>query len=88
MAWCLIKSQVEKFRQALKSGELNPGKLQEMTSEERRGYLAKFVGPENAMEVNALFESKLLLQNQKAGMISWAKKISGITPKTKMDLLS
>ena len=38
-----------------------------MTSEERRGLFAGIVGEENARDVNALLESKLLLKDQKAG---------------------
>ncbi len=86
--WCLIKSEAEKFKKALKNGDVSPEKLVEMTSAQRREYLAKWVGEANAKQVNALFESKLLLKNQQAGMISWAKKISGITPKVRRDLIN
>jgi hypothetical protein len=88
MAWCLIKSESDKFKKALKSGEINPEKLVLMTSLERRNFLAKFVGEENAKQVNALFEGKLLLKNQQAGMISWAKSVSGITPKARRDIIA
>lgn len=86
--WCLIKSEAEKFKKGLRSGEINPEKLLTMTSEERRNFLAGFVGEENAKNVNSLFESKLLLKNQQAGMISWAKSVSGITPKVRRDLIA
>lgn len=86
--WCLIKEQADKFKQGLKSGEIDPGKLAKMSSAERRAYLEKFVGEENAKQVNALFESKLLLKNQKAGMISWAKRVAGMKPEIKRDLIT
>lgn len=88
MAWCLIKSEADKFKKALKSGEIDPQKLSVMTSSERHSFLAKFVGEENATNVNGLFESKLLLKNQKAGMISWAKNVAGISPKVQRDIIS
>lgn len=87
-SFCLTKQAVQRFKEALRNREIDPAKLQQMTSEERRAALTPFVGEENAVQVNSLFESKLLLKNQKAGMISWAKKVAGITPEVKRDLLS
>ena len=90
--FCLNKQYVQKFREGLiagnKGGELNPEKLNKLSSPQRRELLAKYVGKENAQQVNALFESKLLLKNQKAGYITWAKKVSGISPEVRRDLIS
>lgn len=88
MAWCLVKSESDKFKKALKDGDIDPVKLAGMSSLERRTFLGKFVGEENSKQINSLFEGKLLLKNQKAGYISWAKKVSGITPQTKRDILT
>ncbi len=88
MSFCLLKPDVEKFIEALKTGKINPVKLAEMTSKERRNYLSDIVGKENAKEVNALFESKLLLKNQQQGMINWAKKTAGLKPEVRRDLIS
>src|SRR3989304_7120250 len=88
MAFCLISEQVQKFKQALKNGTINPEKLGMMTSAERRVFLEEFVGKGNGEQVNALFESKLLLKNQKAGYISWAKKVAGLTPEVRRDLIA
>lgn len=88
MSYCLIPDLVQKFKEALKSGEIDPFKLADMDSASRRDFIAKYVGNENAVQVNSLFESKLLLKNQQKGMISWAKKVSGITPQVRMDLIS
>ena len=88
MAFCLTKDQTLKFKQALKSGEIDPFKLADMSSEQRRGYFEKVISAENAKQVNSLFESKLLLKNQQAGMITWAKKVAGISPQVKRDLIS
>ena len=66
MAYCLTLEQKNKFRESLRNGEIDPVKLSAMTSLERRAFLEKYVGKENAQTTNALFESKLLLKNQKA----------------------
>ncbi len=86
--FCLIKTDVEKVKKALRDGSIDPSKLADMSSADRRSYLEKFVGTENAKQVNSLFESKLLLKNQKAGYISWAKKLVGITPQVRQDMIS
>lgn len=88
MSFCLPKEQVDKFVKALTDGEINPSNLAEMKSIDRRNFLAKFVGDADAFEVNALFESKLLLKNQQRGMINWAEKVIGISPKVKADMLT
>jgi len=88
MILCIPKNIVDLFLGKLKSGEINPDKLNEMTSKERNEYFKSFMGENNATKVNALFESKLLLKNQQQGIINWAKQVSGIKPKVKRDLLS
>ncbi len=88
MVFCLTIEEKNKFKQALKNREIDPEKLSNMTSAERRAFIAKYVGEENAVQVNSLFESKLLLKNQKAGYIGWAKKVAGITPEVRRDLIS
>ena len=88
MAWCLIKSDADKFRKALKDGTIDPVKLAGMTSLQRRAFFTKFANEEVATKINALFESKLLLKNQQQGMITWAKRTAGITPQTKRDIIS
>lgn len=59
-----------------------------MTSEERHAFFGKITGEENAKGVNALFESKMLLKNQKYAYVSWAKKVAGITPEVRRDLIT
>lgn len=86
--FCLIKPEVEKFIQALKDGTIEPGKLASMSSQERRTFLSNVVGEANAKQVNALFESKLLLKNQQDGMITWAKQVAGLKPEVRRDLIA
>jgi len=68
--FCIPKHLVDLFLGKLKDGTVNPAKLAEMGSKERRVELAKYVGEANAEKTNALFESKLLLKNQQKGLVS------------------
>ena len=86
--FCLLPQKVAEFKKALRNGEINPEYLSKLSSENRNKFLAKYVGEDNATQTNALFESKLLLKNQKAGMIAWAKKIVGISPEVRRDMLA
>lgn len=88
MNYCLPSSQADDFLKRIKSGEIDPVKLADMTSMERRQYFSSFLGDLHAKNVNALFESKLLLKDQQAGMINWVKKVSGISPAVKKDLIA
>jgi hypothetical protein len=85
--FCLLSDYVNKFKQGIVSGEIDVDKLANMTSKERQTFLKKFVG-ESAKDVNAEFESKLLLKNQQTGMINWAKGVSGISKTTRQDIIS
>jgi len=88
MAFCLIPKLADEFLTRIKDGRVNPEKLSDLSSKDRRAYFAEFLGETNAKQVNALFESKLLLKNQQAGMITWAKSISGMKEQVKTDILS
>lgn len=88
MGFCLPKELSTKFVSALKSGELNIEKLSNMSSAERRDAFAKVLGEEAGKTTNALFESKLLLKNQQTGLINWIKKLTGITPEVRRDMLA
>lgn len=85
MAFCLPKFAAEKFLKGLPE---DLSKLTDVTSEERRSYFKDLVGEENARQVNALFESKLLLKNQQAGIIRWAKSVSGLKPEAQRNILT
>lgn len=88
MTYCLPKEQVERFIKALKEGRINPEKLSDLKSAERRKYFEDIVGPDDARSVNALFESKLLLKNQQQGMITWIKQVTGMKESVKRDILT
>ena len=86
--FCLTTKYVNEFLKRLKSGKIDPQKLAEMSSEERRTFFSEFLGEKNAKEVNANFESKLLLKDQQQGMINWAKKTAGLKPEVRKDIIS
>jgi hypothetical protein len=88
MNYCLPPDKAAAFTAALKDGTISPDKMREMTSEERRTLFAGIVGEENARDVNALLENKLLLKDQQAGMVTWAKQVSGMTAPARRDLIS
>lgn len=88
MGFCLPLEKANKFIEALKKEEIDPGKLANMSSAERHSFFSDLLGEENAKDVNAQFESKLLLKNQQAGLVNWAKQITGIKTSVRNDIMS
>ncbi len=88
MAWCLVPAKVDEFKKGLRDKTIDPAKLVAMTSAERNAFFASKFGDENALNINSLFESKLLLKNQVTGIKNWIKRVAGISKQTKMDLIS
>jgi hypothetical protein len=86
--FCLVPQVAEKFKQDILDGKIDPAKLSAMTSAERHAFFAQELGESNATPVNALFESKLLLKNQQAGMINWAKQVLGKNPVVQRDIIA
>jgi hypothetical protein len=85
---CLPPKVVDKFRQALISGKINPERLANMSSEARHKLFSDIVGEGQAKFVNSNFEEKMLLKDQQRGYLTWAKKLTGVTPEAKRDLIS
>lgn len=85
MAFCLPKFAADALIAKLPE---DLSKLTDISSEERRKFFADIVGESNAKETNALFESKLILKDQQQGIINWVKKVTGMTPQAKTDLIS
>lgn len=86
---CLPPETITKIKQALINGEINPSKLSQMSSESRHALFKQLAnGEAEAKWLNSNFESKLLLKNQQKGYLTWAKKITGITPTVRRDLIS
>lgn len=88
MGFCLTKDKSLELKRKIKNGELDPQKLAEMTSEQRHAWFAKFLGEDNAFQVNALLERKLLLKNYKLGLINGIKQLTGMTPQVRQDLIT
>lgn len=88
MPYCLIKPLADRFKKALQEGKIDPEKLSDMSSAERHTFFEDLIGKDNAGQVNALFESKLLLKDMEKGMITWAKQVTGIKPDVRNDLIS
>lgn len=88
MSFCLPPDATTKFIAAIRDGTITPSKMAVMTSEERRAAFAKIVGEDNARDVNAQLESKLLLKDYNRGMVTWAKSIAGLKEPVRRDLIS
>lgn len=86
--FCLLPTEIERIKTALKDGDIKATDLINMTSDERHAELAKYVGEGNASAVNSMFEEKLLLKNVKQGLTTWAKKTSGLSEPAKRDVIS
>lgn len=84
---CLPKFAADEFKRRLKDGSIDPRKLSEISSAERRTFFESFLNGDEAKLVNSTFESKLLLKNQQQGMINWAQKTAGMKPAAKRDIL-
>lgn len=82
--FCLIKSEADKLKQAILKGDINPDKLSSLSSKETAEYLAKFLSPENAKQVNILYEKKLLLKNQDRAIFNLFKDITGLSEADKL----
>lgn len=87
--FCLTSDKADQFKNALVSGKINVEELIDASSSKRREVFKNFFGKDEiAKEVNALFESKLLLKNQKRGLVTWAKQVSGLKPEVRRDLMA
>lgn len=84
---CLPKELATKLKDALRSRELDPFKIADLTSEQRRAIFSKYVGEADAKGINALYESKLLLKNQKQGFATWARQVTGMKEPAKRALI-
>lgn len=84
--FCLIPELADKFKSAIRNGTIDVEKLSSMSSDGRRDFFTKMLGERNAKEVNAIFESKLLLKNQRKGFVDWAKQLTGLKPEAKREL--
>lgn len=87
-SFCLIPKYADELRERFASGALDVDALARMSSADRRAALADIIGDANAQHVNAAFESKLLLQNQKRGLETWVRQTTEGKPELQRDLLA
>ncbi len=85
--FCIPKEDVQRFLQSLKDGTIDPLKLAEMSSAERRAVFEPIVGKDAAMETNRLFEQKILTKNIQETAVNWAKTVAGLKPALRQDLV-
>lgn len=86
--FCLPPEKINNFIKDLKSGDVDTDKLSNMKSADRNEKFAQYFGKDAAKQLNAEFESKLLLKNQNQGMASFIKNVAGLSPAAKRDYLS
>ncbi len=87
-AFCLPKKETALFLAKLRDGSLDPVQLRDLSSADRRAEFTKFMGEPLAKEVNALYESKLLLKDQQKGLTDWIAQTAGLNEAAKRDLAS
>jgi hypothetical protein len=85
---CLPKPVSDTLLKAIKSRQIDLRRLSEMPSADRRTVFSQIVGKDSAESVNALFESKLALKNQEAGMITFIRQAAGLTSPVARDMVS
>lgn len=87
MKFCLPNFAAETFKAKIASGKINPDKLIQMSSAQRRAFFQREFGESNGKNLNIAFESKLILKNQQAGIIRWAKNAAGMNPEVLKDIV-
>jgi hypothetical protein len=86
--FCLLPKYADELARKIDEGELGLDTLSRMSSADRRAAFADIMGETNAERVNAAFESKLLLENQKKGLETWIRQTTKGKPQVAKDLLA
>jgi len=87
MAICIPKQYVDKFKGALVDGTINPEKLVEMSSDERRKFFEPILGKDAAEFANTEFEKRILTKDVKQSLVTWAKQVAGLKPQLRQDII-
>lgn len=72
--FCLLPEQIDAFKNALKTREIDIAKLLDMTTEERTKVFEQYAGAD-AKEINTQFEQKLILKNRMIGIQNLLSKL-------------
>lgn len=83
--FCLPKDKVKTLIDALRTGRLNPDKLADMSSAERREIFENEIG--HGKDINQLFEQRLLLKNRQNAYIGWVKQLVGLKEPARRSLI-
>src|SRR3990167_6729779 len=87
MDFCLIRHYADEFKKRLKNGEINPVKMNVLSTEKRQKFFETFMDKDGAQKTNLLFEQKIVQKNQVNGAIRWAEQVLGVTDKQREKLL-
>src|SRR3990167_7303247 len=85
--WCLVPEVADKFKQGLLDGSINHEMLNKLETQDRVKLLSQYIGGDNAIQANYLFEKKVLLKNRDKAMANWGKQLLGITDKRRASFL-
>ncbi len=86
---CLTKEEKDQFLKGVKSGEINPDVINGLTSTEaRESFFAKYIPKDRVKDVVTIFEKKMLLKNQQAGIISAVKETLGLSKTAQRDFIT
>ena len=86
MAFCLPKKYSNALRAAFDNGSLTVDSLRKLSSEQRKLEFAKYVGEDNALDVNLNYESKVILKDQKKAMEAFVDSLEGVEAHVKKDM--
>lgn len=73
-AFCIPRSLAEKMKAAAQRGEIDMGKMYDMTTKERNALFSKYVEPEIAKQINTQFE-KAMISKQQNALKKWAEEV-------------
>jgi hypothetical protein len=85
---CIPKKYATILLSKIADGTLDPHKMKDWSDTKRREFFQSFTDEKTAREMNALFESKLLMKNQEQGFASWGMAVLGVKSKSGRDFLS
>ena len=74
---CLSPESIRRLKQAFGSKEITIEKLNDMDAAQMHGYFASIIGEPGAKWVSEVAQSKLILKNQKQGMLNGLKELFG-----------
>lgn len=87
MAICIPRQYVDSFKNALRDGKIDPEKLVEMSSDQRRAFFEPILGKEASEFANTEFEKRILTKDVKQSLVTWAKQVANLKPELRQDII-